>query len=70
MIFQLIRCYFCRVQKDAIDPEKIQEALSAGSINNDCDLKRASEMVALFEAQMKEMRPNLDSISEYTLVYN
>ncbi|KMZ71392.1 Structural maintenance of chromosomes protein [Zostera marina] len=62
-----------QVQKDAIDPEKIQEALSAGSINNDCDLKRASEMVALFEAQMKEMRPNLDSISEYrkkTSLYN
>jgi len=28
-------------------------------------MKRAMEMVALLEAQLKDMNPNLDSISEY-----
>lgn len=37
------------------------------SINQPCDLKRVREMVALLEAQLKEMNPNLDSIAEYVV---
>lgn len=34
------------------------------NLNEACDLKRALEMVALLEAQLKELNPNLDSIAE------
>lgn len=40
-------------------------ALADETVNVTCDLKRGLEMVALLEAQLKEMNPNLDSISEY-----
>nr|XP_029121753.1 structural maintenance of chromosomes protein 4 isoform X2 [Elaeis guineensis] len=62
-----------QIQKDAIDPEKLQATLSDESLNNACDMKRAMEMVALLEAQLKDMNPNLDSISEYrkkAVLYN
>lgn len=55
----------CRIQKDLVDPEKLQATLTDGTLTEACDLKRALEMVALLEAQLKEMNPNLDSISEY-----
>jgi structural maintenance of chromosome 4 len=55
----------CRIQKDSVDPEKLQANLTDGALNQACDLKSALEMVALLETQMKEMNPNLDSISEY-----
>jgi len=47
-----------------VDPEKLQATLTDETLNEACDLKRALEMVALLEAQLKEMNPNLDSIRE------
>lgn len=55
----------CRIQKDLVDTEKLQATLADETLTEACDLKRALEMVALLEAQLKEMNPNLDSISEY-----
>lgn len=54
----------CRIQKDAVDPEKLQATLGDPTLRESCELKRALEMVALLEAQLKELNPNLDSISE------
>lgn len=51
-----------------VDPEKIQTVLSDANLGETCDLNRALEMVALLEAQLKDMNPNLDSISEYVLI--
>jgi structural maintenance of chromosome 4 len=34
-------------------------------LSDTCDMKRAMEMVALLEAQLKDLSPNLDSIAEY-----
>ncbi|RVW59692.1 Structural maintenance of chromosomes protein 4 [Vitis vinifera] len=62
-----------QIQKDLVDPEKLQATLADKTLTEDCGLKRALEMVALIEAQLKEMNPNLDSISEYrrkVSVYN
>ena len=58
-------CFHHRLQKDAIDPEKLKETLGDEHLNEMCDLKRTMEMVALLEAQIKDMSPNLDSIAEY-----
>jgi len=57
-------CLF-RIQKDAIDPEKLKVTLCDEQLNDTCDMKRAMEMVALLEAQLKDLSPNLDSIAEY-----
>ncbi|KAK7843384.1 structural maintenance of chromosomes protein 4, partial [Quercus suber] len=57
--------YCRRIQKDLVDPEKLQATLTDETLNEPCGLKRALEIVALLEAQLKEMNPNLDSISEY-----
>ncbi|OVA16089.1 RecF/RecN/SMC [Macleaya cordata] len=54
-----------QIQKDAVDPEKLQATLANEMLTEACNLKRALETVALLEAQLKEMNPNLDSISEY-----
>ncbi|KAL6610433.1 hypothetical protein ACP70R_040402 [Stipagrostis hirtigluma subsp. patula] len=54
-----------QIQKDAIDPEKLKETLGDEQLNETCDMKKAMEMVALLEAQLKELSPNLDSIAEY-----
>lgn len=54
-----------QIAKDSVDHEKLQATLSDENLTKSCDLKRALEMVALLEAQLKEMNPNLDSISEY-----
>ncbi|KAJ0984224.1 hypothetical protein J5N97_002580 [Dioscorea zingiberensis] len=54
-----------QIQIDVVDPEKFKAALHDESLNNACDMKRATEMVALLEAQLKDMNPNLDAISEY-----
>lgn len=51
-----------------VDPEKLQTTLRDGTLVETCDLKRALEMVVILEAQLKEMNPNLDSISEYASV--
>lgn len=47
-----------------MDHEKLQATLADKNLNEACDLKRALEMVTLLEAQLKELNPNLDSISE------
>ncbi|KAL0332074.1 UNVERIFIED_CONTAM: Structural maintenance of chromosomes protein 4 [Sesamum calycinum] len=54
-----------QIHKDLVDPEKLQTVLTDVTLGETCDLKRALEMVALLEAQLKDMNPNLDSISEY-----
>lgn len=54
----------CRIQKDLVDPDKLQATLMDNNLNEACDLKKALEMVALLEAQLKELNPNLDSIAE------
>lgn len=54
-----------QMQKDLVDQDKLQATLSDVTLNEACQLKRTLEMVALLEAQLKEMNPNLDSISEY-----
>ncbi|PIA44296.1 hypothetical protein AQUCO_01700121v1 [Aquilegia coerulea] len=54
-----------QIQKDAVDLEKLQATLGDETLKEPCNLKRALEMTALLEAQLKEMNPNLDSISEY-----
>ncbi|KAK9064798.1 hypothetical protein SSX86_016180 [Deinandra increscens subsp. villosa] len=62
-----------QIKKDLVDPEKLQATLGDESFSKGSDLKRALEMVALLEAQMKEMNPNLDSIAEYrnkVCIYN
>lgn len=51
-----------------MDPEKLKTTLTDGTLGEPCDLNRALEMVALLEAQLKDMNPNLDSISEYAWV--
>ncbi|KAL4010601.1 hypothetical protein IC575_030103 [Cucumis melo] len=53
-----------QINKDLVDPKKLQATL-AEDIVECCDLKRALEMVMLLDAQLKEMNPNLDSITEY-----
>lgn len=53
-----------RIQKDLVDPEKLQATLSDVTLGQTCDLKTALETVSLLESQLKEMNPNLDSISE------
>lgn len=57
-----------RIQKDLIDPEKLQAILGDETLGKTSNLKRALEMVALLEAQLKDMNPNLESISEYARV--
>ncbi|KAE9449289.1 hypothetical protein C3L33_18819, partial [Rhododendron williamsianum] len=57
-----------QIQKDLVDQEKLQATLTDQTLAGDCDLKRASETVALLEAQLKEMNPNLESISEYAFL--
>ncbi|XP_012084705.1 structural maintenance of chromosomes protein 4 [Jatropha curcas] len=54
-----------QIQKDLVDAEKLQATLADETLAQAYDLKRALEMVTLLEAQLKEMNPNLDSISEY-----
>lgn len=54
-----------QIQKDAVDPEKLKATLGDEQLNDTYDMKRAMEMVALLEAQIKYLNPNLDSIAEY-----
>ncbi|GJR54655.1 hypothetical protein Tco_1405176 [Tanacetum coccineum] len=61
------------ILKGSMDLEKLQATLGDESLAKSSDLKKALEMVVLLEAQMKEMNPNLDSISDYqkkVSVYN
>ncbi|KAJ6421642.1 hypothetical protein OIU84_028922 [Salix udensis] len=54
-----------QTQKELEDPEKLQAIIADKTLGEACGLKRALEMVVLLEAQLKDMNPNLDSISEY-----
>ncbi|KAL3622702.1 Structural maintenance of chromosomes protein 4 [Castilleja foliolosa] len=54
-----------QIQKDLVDPEKLQTVLTDVTLDETSELKRALEKVALLEAQLKDMNPNLDSIAEY-----
>ncbi|KAE8718250.1 Structural maintenance of chromosomes protein 4 [Hibiscus syriacus] len=54
-----------QIQKDLVETEKLQATLAGETLTEACDLKRALETVTLLETQLKEMNPNLDSISEY-----
>ncbi|KAI6683699.1 hypothetical protein NL676_029612 [Syzygium grande] len=54
-----------QIHKDSVDPAKLQATLTDKSLTETCHLRRALEMVALLEAQLKEMSPNLDSFLEY-----
>uniref|UniRef100_A0A803N3F1 Structural maintenance of chromosomes protein 4 n=1 Tax=Chenopodium quinoa TaxID=63459 RepID=A0A803N3F1_CHEQI len=54
-----------QIAKDSVDQEKLKSTLEDETLSMPCNLKKALEMVALLEAQLKEMNPNLDSISEY-----
>ncbi|KAK3138381.1 hypothetical protein QOZ80_5AG0368150 [Eleusine coracana subsp. coracana] len=54
-----------QIQNDSIDPEKPKVTLGDDQLNGTCDVKRAMEMVALLEAQFKDLNPNLDSMAEY-----
>ncbi|EXB31972.1 Structural maintenance of chromosomes protein 4 [Morus notabilis] len=54
-----------QIQRDLVDPEKLQAILTDETFKKPCDLKRCLEMVTLLETQLKEMNPNLDSIAEY-----
>ncbi|GJY48715.1 hypothetical protein Tco_0438671, partial [Tanacetum coccineum] len=61
------------IQTNLVDPKKLQATVGDESLAKSSDLKKALEMVVLLEAQMKEMNPNLDSISDYqkkVFVYN
>ncbi|KAJ1691122.1 hypothetical protein LUZ63_015277 [Rhynchospora breviuscula] len=60
-----LKKHMTQIQKDAVDPEKLDATLSDELLKEDCDLKRATEIVALLHSQLKEMNPNLDSIAEY-----
>ncbi|XP_057769491.1 structural maintenance of chromosomes protein 4-like [Salvia miltiorrhiza] len=54
-----------QIQKDLVDPEKLETVLTDATLVQTSDLKQALEKMALLEAQLKDMNPNLDSISEY-----
>ncbi|KAH6791155.1 structural maintenance of chromosome 3 [Perilla frutescens var. frutescens] len=54
-----------QIQRDLVDPEKLETILTDATLVEAKDLKQALEKVALLEAQLKDMNPNLDSISEY-----
>ncbi|GJU34110.1 hypothetical protein Tco_1182464 [Tanacetum coccineum] len=49
-----------QIKKDLMDPEKLEATLGDESLAKSSDLKKTLEMVALFEAQMKEMNPILN----------
>ncbi|KAI4297611.1 hypothetical protein L6164_037495 [Bauhinia variegata] len=50
---------------DLQDPEKVRATLADKDLNEPCDLKKAIDTIAMLEAQLKELNPNLDCISEY-----
>ncbi|KAL8471591.1 hypothetical protein ACS0TY_029010 [Phlomoides rotata] len=54
-----------QIQKDLVDPEKLQTVLTDATLVETSDLNKALERVALLEAQLKDMNPNLDSIAEF-----
>lgn len=53
-----------------MDAEKVESILTDATLVEEIDLKQALEKVALLDAQLKDMNPNLDSISEYACVFD
>jgi hypothetical protein len=64
----IMHVFLFRIQMDAIDPEKLKATLGDEQLHNTCDMKIAMEMVALLEAQLKDLSPNVDSIAEYVIM--
>lgn len=48
---------------------KLETVLTDATLAQTSDLKQGLEKVALLEAQLKDMNPNLDSISEYASTF-
>jgi hypothetical protein len=63
----IMHFWLFRIQMDAIDPEKLKGTLGDEQLHDTCGMKSAMEMVALLEAQLKDLSPNLDSIAEYEI---
>ncbi|GKD35967.1 hypothetical protein Tco_1251476 [Tanacetum coccineum] len=56
-MYSYIDVWSGRIKKDLLDPEKLEATLGDESLAKGSDLKKPLEMVALFEAQLKEMNP-------------
>ncbi|PWA51171.1 structural maintenance of chromosome 3 [Artemisia annua] len=54
-----------QITKDQVDPQKLQDTLGDEFLAKCSDLETMLERVALLEAQMEKMNPNLNSISDY-----
>ena len=59
---------FCRIQKEGIDAGLLQIALAVEQLDETNELSAVKEKIALIEAQLKELKPNLDVIAEYTIL--
>ncbi|KAJ7534246.1 hypothetical protein O6H91_13G085700 [Diphasiastrum complanatum] len=60
-----LRLHIEQIQKEGLDPEKVKAVLDNEHICAGSSLQSALETLALLEAQLKECRPQLDSIAEY-----
>jgi structural maintenance of chromosome 4 len=58
----------CRIQKEGIDAGLLQMALAVEPLDEANVLSSCKEKIALLEAQLKELKPNLDVITEYILL--
>nr|GFC25179.1 structural maintenance of chromosomes protein 4 [Tanacetum cinerariifolium] len=58
------------ITKDQVDPQKLQDTLGDEFIAKCYDLKTMLERVALLEAQMEKMNPNLNSISDIQIQHS
>ena len=59
---------FYRIQKEGIDAGLLQMALAVEQLDETKELSAVKEKIALLEAQLKELKPNLDVIAEYTIL--
>ncbi|GJZ85918.1 nucleic acid-binding, OB-fold protein [Tanacetum coccineum] len=57
-----------QIRKDLVDPKELQATLRDESLAKGSDLKKALEMVALLEAQMKEMMLTTETLGEVNAV--
>lgn len=60
-----LRNHVEQAQKEGIDAGLLQVALEVEQLNEINELAVAGNKVALLEAQLKELKPNLDAITEY-----
>ncbi|KAH7432741.1 hypothetical protein KP509_07G037500 [Ceratopteris richardii] len=54
-----------QIQKEGIEAGLLQSALAAEQLDEGNELSSVNERIALIEAQLKELKPNLDAIAEY-----